>query len=94
MPKTTLKSPLSSASAWIVISLALSSMSCARHPIATVQAPPERICPADIFYAEMVVPPFEGRSWADLAAYAKGLQMHIHTLNQDRAAIREFCRGE
>lgn len=94
MPKKTRKLPWSSANVWIAIFPALFSMSCARPPIAQVATPPARICPADIFYTEMVVPPFEGRSWSDLAAYTKGLQAHIHTLNQDRAAIREFCAGE
>jgi hypothetical protein len=94
MPKKTRKLPSFSANAWIAIFLALFLTSCARRPIAQVATPPVRICPADIFYMDMVLPPFEGRSWSDLAAYTKGLQMHIHTLNQDRAAIREFCSGE
>ena len=80
--------------ALIGLCLILFLASCARPPIAQVATPPERICPAPIFYSEMSIPPFEGLTCLDAAAYAKGLQMHIHTLNQDRDAIREFCRGE
>ena len=84
---------LMTGNALIGVFLILFLASCARPPIAQVATPPERICPADIFFSEMVVPPFEGSTYLDAVAYAKALQMHIHTLNQDRDTIREFCSG-
>ena len=91
MPRATHRSQSFSASAWILACLIPLLTSCAKAPIATVATPPVRVCPAPALYSELTVPPFEGQTWSDLAAYAKGLQYHIHSLNQDRDAIRGFC---
>jgi len=46
-----------------------------------------------VYYTPLDQPikPALGSTWEDLAVYTKELRSHIKTLEEDRAAINEYC---
>ena len=79
--------PWRATAAQIALFLPLWITSCASAP-----PQPVKVCPPQTLLQERSTPPWDGKTWGDLARWTEDLMATNDEQNADKAAARSFCQ--